>query len=153
MNKMIVLLMGLALFAGCMSGNGVEDDALTNTSEAEFGSEWTLCDADNRPEACTREYMPVCGNNNETYSNACTACSDESVAAHRPGSCDEPVADACGAQELESFFGESVSVVDSNLIEDARVIRPGDAVTMDYRPDRLNVYLDSQDVVERVNCG
>jgi hypothetical protein len=34
-----------------------------------------------------------------------------------------------------------------------RVIRPGTAVTMDFRVDRLNVDLDEKDVVTRVHCG
>ncbi len=37
--------------------------------------------------------------------------------------------------------------------ERLRWIRPGDAVTMDYREDRLNVNLDSQNRVESLNCG
>ena len=34
-----------------------------------------------------------------------------------------------------------------------RVIRPGMAVTMDFREDRLNVDLDEKDLVVRVHCG
>jgi hypothetical protein len=34
-----------------------------------------------------------------------------------------------------------------------RWIRPGDAVTMDYREDRLNVHLDAENRVERFQCG
>ena len=34
-----------------------------------------------------------------------------------------------------------------------RWIRPGDAVTMDYREDRLNVRLDGQGRVEAFTCG
>jgi len=34
-----------------------------------------------------------------------------------------------------------------------RWIRPGDAVTMDYREDRLNVHLDAQGRVQRLSCG
>ena len=34
-----------------------------------------------------------------------------------------------------------------------RWIRPGDAVTMDYSPQRLNVHLDEQDRVARFACG
>ena len=34
-----------------------------------------------------------------------------------------------------------------------RWIRPGDAVTMDFRPDRLNVHLDARHRVERFACG
>ena len=34
-----------------------------------------------------------------------------------------------------------------------RWIRPGDVVTMDYSPQRLNLHLDTQDRVERLACG
>jgi len=34
-----------------------------------------------------------------------------------------------------------------------RWIRPGDAVTMDYRTDRLNIHLDARDRVESFACG
>jgi hypothetical protein len=51
----------------------------------------TLC-AEPRPEACTREYLPVCarlqGGDSKTYGNACDACADPSVMGHRPGPCD-----------------------------------------------------------------
>jgi hypothetical protein len=33
-----------------------------------------------------------------------------------------------------------------------RVIRPGDVVTKDYRPNRLNIDLDAQDVVVSLRC-
>ena len=34
-----------------------------------------------------------------------------------------------------------------------RWIRPGDAVTMDFREDRLNIHLDAEHRVERLACG
>lgn len=34
-----------------------------------------------------------------------------------------------------------------------RWIRPGDIVTMDYRPDRLNIHLDATGRIERFQCG
>jgi len=36
---------------------------------------------------------------------------------------------------------------------DLRVIAPGDAVTMDYRPDRLNIETDAEGRVVRLKCG
>ncbi len=45
-----------------------------------------------RPQLCTMQYDPVCGltadNQNKTYSNACSACSDASVSGHSPGTCE-----------------------------------------------------------------
>jgi hypothetical protein len=35
----------------------------------------------------------------------------------------------------------------------ARVLRPGQPATMDFRGDRVNVMLDAGDKVERVTCG
>ena len=51
----------------------------------------TAC-ADPRPQVCTLQYDPVCGlfgdGKNKTYSNACSACTDATVSAHRPGACE-----------------------------------------------------------------
>ncbi len=47
--------------------------------------------ADPRPQVCTMEYDPVCGQHRaaaaQTYSNACSACADPDVVAYLPGSC------------------------------------------------------------------
>ena len=44
-----------------------------------------------RPEVCTMEYDPVCGeradNSQKTYSNGCRACSDQDVIRYRKGEC------------------------------------------------------------------
>ncbi|MFO1387663.1 hypothetical protein [Cellvibrio sp.] len=60
---------------------------------------------ENRPQLCTREYLPVCATRDTgvrcitapcpsseqlTYGNACTACADSKVLEYRSGSCDKP---------------------------------------------------------------
>jgi len=51
----------------------------------------TTCE-DPRPQVCTLQYQPVCGFSSadefKTYSNACSACSDQIVTGHRPGACE-----------------------------------------------------------------
>jgi len=70
-----------------------------------------------------------------------------------------PAASQCDAARLGGLVGRAFS--DSVRTEalrrsgarTARVIRPGDAVTMDYRADRLNIHLTAQSRVERFACG
>jgi hypothetical protein len=44
-----------------------------------------------RPEMCTMDYTPVCGNLSDgsfkTYSNGCNACSDPKVTSYSQGEC------------------------------------------------------------------
>lgn len=63
---------------------------------------------------------------------------------------------SCGLDAWEEFVGEPYSDVPEDVIESAeslRVIRPGTMITMDARMDRLNVYLDEDEIITRVRCG
>ena len=65
----------------------------------------------------------------------------------------------CNVESLGDLVGRTAT---SQLGEEAlrrsgsrrlRWIRPGDAVTMDYSEQRLNIHLDSGNRVERFACG
>lgn len=68
---------------------------------------------------------------------------------------DEPTAEkACGADTLQHLVGAPVSAADGESAPGSvRVIRPGQAVTMDYLSDRVNFELDGGDRISRVYCG
>ncbi|MEO5962384.1 MAG: I78 family peptidase inhibitor [Thermomonas sp.] len=70
-----------------------------------------------------------------------------------------PSATACNAEAVQSFVGRTATgaVVDAARsaagAELVRVIKPGQAVTMDFRGERLNLYLDDAGAVARASCG
>lgn len=60
----------------------------------------------------------------------------------------------CGADRLQSLIGQSVdSLSGMRFDQPVRVIHPGMAVTMDYRPDRLNIEVDGDGIITRVWCA
>ena len=62
--------------------------------------------------------------------------------------------DACGARANARLIGLPLS--DPSVppaSRKVRHIRPGDAVTEDYRIERLNIYVTGADVIEKINCG
>ncbi len=63
--------------------------------------------------------------------------------------------DACGARALASLIGQPVSKAPRPSGERAvRVVAEGDAVTMDYNPQRLNIYYDrSSGRIIGIKCG
>jgi hypothetical protein len=70
-----------------------------------------------------------------------------------------PATGTCVADRAQWAVGRTAS---APLLERARVdatasiarfIRPDDAITMEFSPARLNVYLDERDVVRGVVCG
>ncbi|MGR3493183.1 MAG: I78 family peptidase inhibitor [Shimia sp.] len=65
-----------------------------------------------------------------------------------------PTPDTCGLAEAQRLMGMSrEQLMRTELLGAVRVIRPGDAVTMDFLPARLNIYLDASDTVTNLTCG
>jgi len=76
----------------------------------------------------------------------------------------EPVVSAnpdsrCEASSAEFAVGKAAS---ADLLEQARkasgaqlarILKPTDAITLEYRSERLNLHADDKGVVSRVNCG
>ena len=61
---------------------------------------------------------------------------------------------SCGAARLSGWLGQPVASLDEQYLpQTVRLIRPGDAVTEDHNPGRLNVYLDASDRVVQFRCG
>jgi ABC-type uncharacterized transport system auxiliary subunit len=65
----------------------------------------------------------------------------------------------CNVEQVHGVLGQTAS---SELIEQVqqqanaktlRVLAPGDAATMDYNPQRLNIDIDESEVIIRLTCG
>ena len=82
---------------------------------------------------------------------ALQACADLSVPL--PAKMRPPELSTCGAIDLQNLVGQPISAVDGATLAAARVIRPGQAVTMDYSAARLNIELDAADRIIRIWCG
>lgn len=64
------------------------DETEDNTTEPIEEPERHYCtDEEIESKMCTKEYMPVCGDNNVTYENGCTACSSEEIEYWEMGEC------------------------------------------------------------------
>jgi hypothetical protein len=70
-----------------------------------------------------------------------------------------PQIDSCGLGSIGDLVGKPVT---ETTADDARkrsgaravrVIRPGMMVTMDFRPDRLNIVVDDKGNVTNLRCG
>ena len=65
--------------------------------------------------------------------------------------CDAAAANGLVGQAATAELGaEALRLTGARAI---RWIQPGQAVTMDYRADRLNIKLDAQNRVEGITCG
>lgn len=60
---------------------------------------------------------------------------------------------ACGAAGL-GLIGQPVSMFPATGgWTSLRIIHPGDPVTEDFSPTRLNVYLDDSGIIQSMTCG
>ncbi|AJY49512.1 MULTISPECIES: I78 family peptidase inhibitor [Halomonadaceae] len=76
-----------------------------------------------------------------------------------PNGSNQEQAAACDLEAIQYAIGEPFDEAMGSQLQSesstrqARVLRPGEAATMDHRPDRLNIHLDDQDVIEELRCG
>jgi|TARA_R110000744_G_scaffold77899_4_gene153676 hypothetical protein len=85
--------------------------------------------------------------------SACAATGNDSSELIMPPDF-ETVTDSCGAGARDYLIGQSLGEVDlDSLARLVRPIHPGQPVTMDHRPDRLNLDLDGDGVIVRIWCG
>lgn len=65
----------------------------------------------------------------------------------------------CSADAAQSLLGQpgtsetAQKAMTLTKSKSLRWLRPGMAVTMDYRSDRLNITLDDRNVITRISCG
>lgn len=64
---------------------------------------------------------------------------------------DDPL--ACDASDYASLVGSNVAAASFPAGMNVRIIRPGDVITMDYNPNRLNLVVDGNGTITRVYCG
>ena len=77
------------------------------------------------------------------------------ASADEPGSPAEPpsAGDLCGAARFAHLVGTDAAAIDrSTLPPRTRIIGPNDAVTMDFREDRLNIRTDANGRVTELGC-
>jgi hypothetical protein len=87
---------------------------------------------------------------------ACTSVSSLQPAEAGPtvkgdGRCDAaPVSWAVGQKADEQVMKKVWQQSGAGLI---RPMAPGQVVTLDFRPDRINVHLDADNTITRLDCG
>ena len=70
-----------------------------------------------------------------------------------------PVPGACNAEAAQAWIGKPAT--DANLdavrattgARSLRALKPNNAMTMDYRADRVNVVQDANGAIEKISCG
>ena len=65
-----------------------------------------------------------------------------------------PEQDSCGAGPYAYLVGQPATALERVLImRQVRIIRPGQPVTMDFRPERINFGIGSDETIIRITCG
>ncbi|WP_227367428.1 I78 family peptidase inhibitor [Halomonas sp. M20] len=80
--------------------------------------------------------------------------------APRPPDMSEPGnREQCDTRSVQSYIGQNYSdalrqiLTSQSDAENARVLEPGQPFTLDYRQERLNIYLDDDGRISDLRCG
>lgn len=66
----------------------------------------------------------------------------------------QPPQDTCNAADFALLVGQDATALETVLLlGKVRVIRPGQAVTMDFRQERINFMIDEANRIEAIRCG
>jgi hypothetical protein len=68
----------------------------------------------------------------------------------------KPALSACNPSEFASFIGQDESILYATTFSQGmafRVIKPGQPVTEDFSPSRVNFVLDAKGKISEVTCG
>lgn len=83
----------------------------------------------------------------------------EKTGTARPALSHPPAMDGCDAEDVQALVGAVLPEGGADRAREAsgsatvRVVRPGEAVTMDFRADRLTIALDARGKVVSARCG
>jgi len=93
--------------------------------------------------------LAACSASREPQATAATAATDPADAA----------ASQCDAGKVQRWIGEDLSgyverqAAAESGAQETRVLKPGDAATMDFNPRRLNIHVDPGGVIIKLACG
>jgi len=96
--------------------------------------------------------LTACGTSGTQRASSDTAAGGSAPPAGTPtAACDaQPVQDLVGKKFSDSVGNDARSRSHSSQL---RVMRPGQVMTMEYNPARLNVILDGGDAISALRCG
>ena len=69
------------------------------------------------------------------------------------------ISGACNVDTIRGVLGQTANAARIEQVQQQanantlRVLAPGDAATMDYNPQRLNIDIDESEVIIRLTCG
>ena len=83
-----------------------------------------------------------------------TSTGSISSGAPQAGSYPTGLENTCNGERYGTLVGQDATVLERVLIMgQVRVIRPGSVVTQDYRPERLNFEIGTNNQISRITCG
>jgi K+/H+ antiporter YhaU regulatory subunit KhtT len=83
----------------------------------------------------------------------------EKTGTSRPALANPPAMEGCDVSDVKDLVGQPYNEALAARARDmtgatiVRIVRPGEAVTMDYREDRLTLELDAAGKVVSARCG